>query len=72
MEGQGWESMEATAEPGLVDKGAYLGRGELSGQQPIQGSAQQLLPQDLGQMVCHDLLLLPAAVVLQGQDDWIF
>lgn len=57
------------ARAGEVDP--YLRRGQLSGQQPIQGGAQQLFPQDLGQMLCYDLLLLPAAVVLQGQDDWI-
>lgn len=51
--------------------GSYLRRGQLHGQQPIQSGAQQLLAQDLRQMVCHDLLLLPAAVILQGQDDWV-
>lgn len=63
--------MEATVEPGRGEQGPYLWRGKLSGQQPIQGGAQQLLPQDLGQMLCYDLLLLPAAVDLQGQDDRI-
>lgn len=53
------------------EEGPYLGGGQLSGKLPIQGGAQELLPQDLSQVVCYHLLLLPAAVVLQGQDDWI-
>lgn len=48
----------------------------LRGRQPhgdlsVQGTFQQLVPQDAVQVTGHDALLLHAAVVLYGQDDGV-
>lgn len=49
----------------------YLWGWELGGDMPINGSGEELFPQDVLQLLDQDLLLLHTAVVLQGQDHWI-
>lgn len=46
----------------------YLWGWELGGDVPIDGSGEELFPQDVLELLGQDLLLLHAAVVLQGQD----
>lgn len=61
---------EATVAPSWPQH-PYLWRRQLIHQQSIYGGTQQLLPQDLSQMLCQGLLLLPGAVVLQRQDEGV-
>lgn len=51
---------------------AHLRRWQAVGGVSIQRLLEQLLPQDVAEVLGHDSLLLHAAVVLDGQDDWIF
>lgn len=46
----------------------YLWGWELGGDTPIGGGGEELFPQDGLELLGQDLLLLHAAVVLQGQD----
>ena len=46
----------------------YLWGRELGGDAPIGGGGEELFPQDGLELLGQDLLLLHAAVVLQGQD----
>lgn len=48
---------------------AYVWAGQDSGSRQIHRHSQQLVPQDGGEVVGQDLLLLLGAVVFQGQDD---
>lgn len=47
-----------------------LRRGEVGGHGVPQGLCEQSAAQDGGQVLGHQLLLLNAAVVFQGQDHW--
>lgn len=49
----------------------YLWGWELGGDAPISGGSEELLPQDGLELLGQDLLLLHAAVILQGQDHWV-
>lgn len=46
----------------------YLRGWELGGDVPIDGSGEELFPQDVLELLGQDLLLLHTAVVLQRQD----
>lgn len=46
----------------------YLWGWELGGDAPVGGGGEELLPQDVLQLLGEHLLLLHAAVVLQGQN----
>lgn len=50
----------------------YLRGWELGGDAPVGGGGEELLPQNVLQLLGQHLLLLHAAVVLQGQDHWEF
>lgn len=69
-----WSRPTSASKPGSLPhlKGttAYLRRREARGN-PFQRLVQQHGPQDGPQVTRHDSLLLQAAVVLQGQDDWV-
>lgn len=49
----------------------YLRGWELGGDMPISSGGEELFPQDGLELLGQDLLLLHAAVVLQGQDHWV-
>ena len=49
----------------------YLWGWELCGNVPIDGSCEELFSQDVLELLGQNLLLLHAAVVLQGQDHWV-
>lgn len=48
----------------------YLWGWEPGGDASISGGGEELLPQNVLQLLGQHLLLLHAAVVLQGQDHW--
>lgn len=54
--------------PSMATLCPYLRGRELGGDAPIDGGGEKLFPQDVLELLGQDLLLLHAAVVLQGQD----
>lgn len=50
---------------------SYIWTWEVSRSWVIQGSYQQVFPQDRDKILGHDLLLLPGAMVFQRQNHWI-
>lgn len=55
-----------------TDCTAHLRRRQPDGGPAIQCAFQQLVTKDVVEVLGHDSLLLNTAVVLDGQDDWIF
>ena len=51
---------------------AYLRRWQPDGNFAIQHAFEQLVAQNVVEVLGHDSLLLNTAVVLNGQDDWVF
>ena len=54
--------------PSMAALCPYLRGWELGGDAPIGGGGEELFPQDVLELLGQDLLLLHAAMVLQGQD----
>lgn len=57
-----------TAMPSMAMPCPYLWGWQLGGDTPINGGGEELFPQDGLELLGQHLLLLHAAVVLQGQD----
>jgi len=57
--------------PSMATLCPYLWRWELGGDAPVGGGGEELFPQDGLELLGQHLLLLHAAVVLQGQDHWV-
>lgn len=55
----------------LTSSESYIWTWEVSRSWVIQGSYQQVFPQDRDKILGHDLLLLPGAMVFQRQNHWI-
>lgn len=55
-----------------IDSAAHLRRWQADGGLAIHRAFQQLVAKDVVEVLGHDSLLLNTAVVLDGQDDWIF
>lgn len=55
-----------------TDRSAHLRRGQSDRGPAIQCAFEQLAVQNVVQVLGHDSLLVNTAVVLDGQDDWIF
>lgn len=56
---------------GWVPSAPNLRGRQLGGDAPVDGGGEELLPQDVPELLGQHLLLLHAAVVLQGQDHWV-
>lgn len=55
----------------LTSSESYIWTWEVSSSRVIQGSYQQVFPQDTDKILGHDLLLLPGAMVFQRENHWI-
>lgn len=63
-----WDPPQHPGGAGAGPLRPYLRGRELGGDAPVDGGGEELLPQDVPELLGQHLLLLHAAVVLQGQD----